>query len=374
MKKPFTVYDRYIFTQVLITTIVAIMLFTIVWIAPEMLLNTIKKVLEGVYTAKTGVLVLIYEMPKILGKAFPVGLLLGSLFTFDKLSKDSELTIFRAVGMSFSRILRPLLVLSFIVTYLCFVTYDKWIPYTCQKLEEIKGGQMLTQYIYTKKDENNHPEQAVIVSRFFQDEMTDVIVMNFSKQVFDDLHGLDNILVGEIGHKGVNPQGEPSWVLENVTSYNINEDGIFKKITKQDRAYILNGEDANDAYTIMINSTKKDRDINNKDLKHYVDLLKKENLDEDYRLMANKYYQRFFHPFVCVLLAVMGCLLGFSKPREQRLIGFTIAIGCIFVYYITLPFFDLLAEKGVLPPLATAAIPPLAFLCAIIMFYRTRDL
>ena len=374
MKKPFTVYDRYIFTQVLITTIVAIMLFTIVWIAPEMLLNTIKKVLEGVYTAKTGVLVLIYEMPKILGKAFPVGLLLGSLFTFDNLSKDSELTIFRAVGMSFSRILRPLLVLSFIVTYLCFVTYDKWIPYTCQKLEEIKGGQMLTQYIYTKKDENNHPEQAVIVSRFFQDEMTDVIVMNFSKQVFDDLHGLDNILVGEIGHKGVNPQGEPSWVLENVTSYNINEDGIFKKITKQDREYILNGEDANDAYTIMINSTKKDRDINNKDLKHYVDLLKKENLDEDYRLMANKYYQRFFHPFVCVLLAVMGCLLGFSKPREQRLIGFTIAIGCIFVYYITLPFFDLLAEKGVLPPLATAAIPPLAFLCAIIMFYRTRDL
>ena len=374
MKKPFTVYDRYIFTQVLITTIVAIMLFTIVWIAPEMLLNTIKKVLEGVYTAKTGVLFLIYEMPKILGKAFPVGLLLGSLFTFDKLSKDSELTIFRAVGMSFSRILRPLLVLSFIVTYLCFVTYDKWIPYTCQKLEEIKGGQMLTQYIYTKKDENDHPEQAVIVSRFFEGEMNDVIVMNFSKQVFDDLHGLDNILVGEIGHKGVNPSGEPSWVLDNVTSYDINEDGIFKKITKHDKAYILNGEDANDAYTIMINSTKKDRDINNKDLKKYIDLLKKENLDEDYRLMANKYYQRFFHPFVCVLLAVMGCLLGFSKPREQRLIGFTIAIGCIFVYYITLPFFDLLAEKGVLPPLATAAIPPLAFVLAIIMFYRSRDL
>ena len=374
MKKPFTVYDRYIFTQVLITTIVAIMLFTIVWIAPEMLLNTIKKVLEGVYSAKTGVLVLIYEMPKILGKAFPVGLLLGSLFTFDKLSKDSELTIFRAVGMSFSRILRPLLVLSFIVTYLCFVTYDKWIPYTCQKLEEIKGGQMLTQYIYTKKDENDHPEQAVIVSRFFEGEMNDVIVMNFSKQVFDDLHGLDNILVGEVGHKGVNPNGEPSWVLDNVTSYDINEDGIFRKITKHDKAYILNGEDANDAYTIMINSTKKDRDINNKDLKKYVDLLKKENLDEDYRLMANKYYQRFFHPFVCVLLAVMGCLLGFSKPREQRLIGFTIAIGCIFVYYITLPFFDLLAEKGVLPPLATAAIPPLAFLLAIIMFYKSRDL
>ena len=374
MKKLFTVYDRYIFNQVLITTIVSILLFTIVWIAPEMLLNTIKKILAHEYTVKTGVMVLIYELPKILGKAFPVGLLLGSLFTFDKLSKDSELTIFRAVGMSFWRILAPLLVLSLIVTYLCFVTYDKWIPYSCQKLQEIKGGSSLTQYIYTKKDQNNHPEQAVIVSRFYQGEMTNVIVLNFSKQVFDDLHGLTNILTAETGYKGVDAEGKPSWVLKNVTDYDINEDGIFKSITKKDRVDILNGEDANDAYTIMLNSTKRDRDINNQDLKHYVNLLKKANLDEDYRLMYNKYLQRFFHPFVCVLLAIMGCLLGFSKPREQRLIGFTIAIGCIFVYYITLPFFDLLAEKGVLPPLITAAFPPLAFLCAIIAFYKSRDL
>ena len=374
MKKLFTVYDRYIFNQVLITTIVAILLFTIVWIAPEMLLNPIKKILAHEYTVKTGVMVLIYELPKILGKAFPVGLLLGSLFTFDKLSKDSELTIFRAVGMSFWRILAPLLVLSLIVTYLCFVTYDKWIPYSCQKLQEIKGGSSLTQYIYTKKDQNNHPEQAVIVSRFYQGEMTNVIVLNFSKQVFDDLHGLTNILTAETGYKGVDAEGKPSWVLKNVTDYDINEDGIFKSITKKDRVDILNGEDANDAYTIMLNSTKRDRDINNQDLKHYVNLLKKANLDEDYRLMYNKYLQRFFHPFVCVLLAIMGCLLGFSKPREQRLIGFTIAIGCIFVYYITLPFFDLLAEKGVLPPLITAAFPPLAFLCAIIAFYKSRDL
>ena len=374
MKKLFTVYDRYIFNQVLITTIVAILLFTIVWIAPEMLLNTIKKILAHEYTVKTGVMVLIYELPKILGKAFPVGLLLGSLFTFDKLSKDSELTIFRAVGMSFWRILAPLLVLSLIVTYLCFVTYDKWIPYSCQKLQEIKGGSSLTQYIYTKKDQNNHPEQAVIVSRFYQGGMTNVIVLNFSKQVFDDLHGLTNILTAETGYKGVDAEGKPSWVLKNVTDYDINEDGIFKSITKKDRVDILNGEDANDAYTIMLNSTKRDRDINNQDLKHYVNLLKKANLDEDYRLMYNKYLQRFFHPFVCVLLAIMGCLLGFSKPREQRLIGFTIAIGCIFVYYITLPFFDLLAEKGVLPPLITAAFPPLAFLCAIIAFYKSRDL
>ena len=131
---------------------------------------------------------------------------------------------------------------------------------------------------------------------------------------------------------------------------------------------------AEDAYILMQNSTKKERDINNRDLKKYIQLLKKENMDEECRLMYNKYLQRYLHPFVCILLAIMGALLGFSKPREQKLIGFTIAIGCIFVYYITLPFFDLLAEKWVLPPLITAATPPIAFLCAIIAFYKSKQL
>lgn len=374
MKKFITVYDRYIFMQVLSTTIVAILLFTIVWIAPEMLLNTIKKILSGDYTVKTGVMVLFYELPKILGKAFPVGLLLGSLFTFDKLSKDSELTIFRAVGMSFSRILRPLLVLSLIITYFCFVTYDKLIPYSCQKLQEIKGSRTTTQYIYTTKDEKGNPKEAVVVSRFFNGEMSGIIDMDFSNRIYKDLHGLENVKVARQGKLGVNKNGQPCWILTDVSSYDIDEHGIFKPLKELKEINILEGESAQNAYTIMINSTKRDRDINNRDLGNYVKLLKKENLDEDYRFMFNKYLQRFFHPFVCVLLAIMGCLLGFSKPREQRLIGFTIAIGCIFVYYITLPFFDLLAEKGVLPPLITASFPPLAFLGAIIAFYKTRDL
>ncbi len=374
MKKFITIYDRYIFTQVLVTTFVAILLFTIVWIAPEMLLSTIKKVLAGTYSVKTGILVLLYEIPQILGKAFPVGLLLGSLFTFDKLSKDSELTIFRAVGMSFSRILRPLLVLSLIISGLCFITYDKLIPYSCQKLQDIKGSRMLTQYIYTQKDEKSRPKSAVIVSRFYNGKMSDVIVMDFADTVFDDLHGLENVLVAKHGEKGLTKDGKPCWVLKNISSYDINDEGLFKPVKKLDRAEVLVGEASENAYTIMINSTKRDRDINNADLKKYVELLKSEKLDEDYRLLYNKYLQRFFHPFVCVLLAIMGCLLGFSKPREQRLIGFTIAIGCIFAYYITLPFFDLLAEKGVLPPLICAAFPPLAFLGAIVAFYKSKDL
>lgn len=364
-----TIYDKYIFKQVAMTTFVAILLFTVVWIAPEMLLNTIKKILAGEYTLKMGAAFLTYQLPLILGKAFPVGLLLGSLFTFDKLSKDSELTIFRAVGLPFKRIIAPVVVLSLIVTWLCFLTYDKFIPLSQQKLLDMQCGNPVSQYIYTKKDEKSRPVMSVIVSRYDNYIMNDIIVLDFSKKIYDDVHGISQIYVANSGKRC-----KDKWVLNDILVYNITQEGIFKSIGHKDSMEIMHGEIANDIGFLMAYSNKKDREITNKDLKRYVDLLKEQKMEEPYRLMLNKYYQRFFHPFVCILLAVMGCLLGFSKPREQRLIGFTIAIGAIFIYYITLPFFDLLAEKGVLPPLIAAAFPPVSFLVACIAFYKSKDI
>ena len=194
-----TIYDKYIFTQVMMATFVAILLFTVVWIAPEMLLNTIKKTLAGEFGVKTAILVIFYELPKILGKAFPVGLLLGTLFTFDKLSKDSELTIFRAVGLSFGRIVAPVLALSLIVTWLCFVTCDKLIPYSVNKAIALRGGYISTQYIYTQKDTEGVPKMAVIVSKFSKDTMYNVIVLDFSKKQYSDVHQLQNIYYAKTG-------------------------------------------------------------------------------------------------------------------------------------------------------------------------------
>lgn len=364
-----TIYDRYIFKQVLLATVAAILLFIVVWIAPEMLLNTIKKALAGEYDIKTAIMVLVCEIPLILGKAFPVGLLLGSLFTFDKLSKDSELTIFRAVGLSFQRILVPVLVLSAIITGLCFYTCDKLIPLAETKKLEIKDKHPTTQYIYTQKDSDGAPEMAVIVSGFRDDLMHDVIVLDFSKKIYSDVHQLSNIYSAKTG-KYMNDH----WELYDIKQYDISNDGIFTAIEHVEKMDILQGKSAHSAYTLMTYSTKKEREITNSDLKKYINLLKTEGMDEEYNYMLNKYFQRYLHPLVCVLLAIMGTLLGFSKPREQRLIGFTIAIGSIFVYYITLPFFDLLAEKGILHPFITAVFPPFAFLICIIAFYKSKDI
>jgi lipopolysaccharide export system permease protein len=52
-------------------------------------------------------------MPEYLSLGIPIGLLLGILLAFRKLATSSELDIFRAVGMSYFRLLRVPFLLAF---------------------------------------------------------------------------------------------------------------------------------------------------------------------------------------------------------------------------------------------------------------------
>jgi len=364
-----SIYDRYVFKQVAFATIGAVLLFTIVWIAPEILLNTIKRALAGEYGFKTAILLLYYELPKVLDKAIPVGLLLGTLFTFDRLSKDSEMTIFRATGMSFQRIIVPVVIFAMFFSSFCFLLKDRGTPFAENKLRAIRGDFVAAQYIYTQKDKSGHPLLAVVVSRGVKRNIENVIVLDFSNQVYQDVHELSTIYYAKNG-----TANDDKWTLNDVTRYKISNDGIYIDIDHIDHLNILDNHSAHNAYMLMKYSVVKERDISTPKLKKYLKLLKYENLDEEYNYMLNKYLQRFLTPLVCILLAILGCLLGFSRPREQRVWGFTVGIGCVFLYYITQPFFDLLAEKGILSPYITAIVPTLGFIGAIYGFYKLKDL
>ena len=102
------ILDRYVLTQVVIATLICLVLFIIIWIAPETLFKIVKKMIRHTITVSWGIKILILEIPKILSKAIPVSILLGSIFTFDRLSKNSELAIMRSIGLSFNRIMERL--------------------------------------------------------------------------------------------------------------------------------------------------------------------------------------------------------------------------------------------------------------------------
>lgn len=361
--------DKYTFTQVFLATCVCILLFMVIWIAPELLLRTIQRTLEGTYTVNTAIHILLYEIPKILDNALPVGLLLGALFTFDKLSKDFELTVLRGIGLSFWQIIKPIIVLSILISLLSFVVQDTMVPYSSNQLNTIKQENRGSHFVFPIKDKEEKMKTIIIVSNFDNNYIKDLVVLNFSGSQYNNASVLKSIITADYAN-----YKPGSWTLKDTKKYVISTEGVFKEVLKEKSNLLLQGAKADSAYKLMMYSVKRDRELNNLELFNYVRLLKTEHMDDEYRFMLNKYLQRYTHSFICILFAVFGCLLGFSQPREQRLIGFTIAVGVIFLYYITMPFFDLLAEKGIASPFFTAFIQPVVLLAAIIFLKKKKDL
>ena len=366
---PFKIFDGYISKQVFAATLVCVLLFVVIWIAPETLLKVIKRTLSGDYTPIMAIQLLAYEIPKIVGKALPVGLLLGTLFTFDKLTKDSELTVLRGIGLSFWRIVYPIIIMSLFVSVLCFSLYNTLIPYSEKRIKAIKKDRYETHFIYTVKAEEDKLKRIIIIPQYANDQISRPLVLNFDATQYTDTSVLSSIMQAQYA---VYTKGK--WEIFGVKNFELGRDGVFKKITNIEKTSVLEGEKADTAFKIMAYSTKRDRELNNTEITEYIGMLKSENLNDEYRFMLNKYLQRYFHAAICVLFAILGCLLGFSKPREQKLVNFVIGIGIVFAYYITLPFFDMCAEKGLPSPYITSSIQPIAILVAIFIFKKIKDL
>ncbi len=360
--------DKFVLSQVFGATLVCLILFIIVWIAPETLFKIIKKVLSDKITVLSAFKLLTFEIPKVLAKAIPVGILLGSLFTFDRLSKNSELTILRGIGISFNRIMLPVVCFSCFLTIFCYVVNDKLVPFASLKLGESKGGG--SHFVYIVENPDKTPKQNIIVSNFSPDEIFDITVLNFSNENYSDVTTFKSIVFAP--HAQVK---DNAWVLNDALIYTIDTDGIYTNVERVLEYPILEEKNqAKEVFSLMLNTTRKERVFTNKQISKYSKMLKKANFSDEFRYFKAKLYQRYLHPLTCILFAIIGCLLGFAPPRSQRLIGYTIAVGMIFGYYITLPFFDLLAQKAVLPPFVAAVLPIVMFLISIFIIKKVKDL
>lgn len=362
--------DKYLFSQILITSIACIIIFMIIWIMPEILLKTVQRTINGTYTIETGCKILLYELPKVLNIAIPVGMLLGTILTFDKLSKDSELTILRSCGVSFYRIISSALVISIVAMFATFIVGSKVLPYSACKLKVVKDEYGSSQFVFPVKLKNGAMDKIIIVPKFDDNFIKDVIVLNFYRHEQEKGSSLlSSIIISDFvkyDHK--------DWTINSAKKYKISEEGIFEEIEDVNNIKILGGKRAKNAYKLMKYSIHRYRELTNPQISEYIKLLKSENMDDEYRFMLNKYIQRFAHSIMCVLFAILGCILGISRPREQRFVGMLIAVGVIFGYYITIPFFDLLAEKDILSPYITSTIAPIVATILIIVCKKAKDL
>ena len=368
------ILDNYIFQLVAIATFVGIIAFVVVWISPETLFKIIHRVTYNQITLQQGLEWFFFEIPTILGKAIPVGLLLGTLFVTDMLSRNFELVILRSIGVSFWRLMRPILVLSGIFAIFCFFAYNTFIPYSSQRVEKIKAGndREEIQWSYLEKDEQSNPKQLIIVSKTNGDYMKNINIFQITPEITTNSKedaSMKNIIFAENGRFQ-----NDKFIVNDVTIYELLGTGIYKNIKKIDEMVILEGKTAINANKLLQMYDVKPDELTQKELKEHLKLLKDEQIKDEYNANLNNLYQRFAQTLSCIIFAICGLILGWSRPRENRFLGFTIGALIIFAYYLTVPFINMLAEKSILPPIITAFLPLIVISIAMIFYAKSKDL
>ena len=135
MPRFFTAIDRYILRLVLVP------MFAVFVIAASLLiLDKMLRLFEFVSTegGPVGVVfkMLLNLIPEYAGLAVPLGLMLGILLAFRKLATSSELDVMRAVGLSYTRLLRVPYLVTFVLVAVNFAIVGYLQPLARYAYEE----------------------------------------------------------------------------------------------------------------------------------------------------------------------------------------------------------------------------------------------
>jgi lipopolysaccharide export system permease protein len=129
--------DRYIFRQLLATTLfVAITLTCVVWLTQS--LRFVEMIVNRGLSASLFLYFTMLLLPGFLGIILPVALFVAVLFIYNRLMVDSELVVLRAGGYSQYSLARPAMSLALIVMAACYALTLYFIPASYREFKDLQ--------------------------------------------------------------------------------------------------------------------------------------------------------------------------------------------------------------------------------------------
>ncbi len=131
------IFDRYLLKNLLLAT-----MFTALSLASVIMLTQSLRFLEliinsGASSFSFFVLTLL-ALPRFFEVILPIALMIGTVFIYNRMSADSEMTVMRASGFSPLRLSRPALMLAVIITVTVFVITAWAAPLSLSKMQTMR--------------------------------------------------------------------------------------------------------------------------------------------------------------------------------------------------------------------------------------------
>ncbi len=343
------ILDRYILKQLFWPFIMGVAGFVVI-----NLVNTLYLFAELIVNSGVPVMIvakmLALNLPAIMVITFPVAYLFATLLVIGRLSRDSEVTAMRSIGLSFNRILLPVLLGAVVVSGVNFVLSDRTVPWANKRFVDLIRDSMLHQgapilkeniffkgpgeerYFYVRQVDrrNNHMYDVFISDR--RDGQSKVIVARDADWVGNFWRLRDGVL-----------SRYDQW--GSVTQ----EDAFSAmdiKVTINPEAFFASGD-------------RSPQEKSSQELKTEIDALKGGGTDT--KSMEVDYYMKFSLPLSTFFAVLLGAPLGARFSRMGGYVGVVFSILLVFIYYVVMVIARTMGNTGLLDPVTGAWAPDYLF-------------
>lgn len=339
--------DRFILGEIRGTFFFGLIAFTTILVAGGLLFQMADLIIQKGVSIGVVIRLFLYYMPRLVVFTIPMSCLLAALLGFGKLSANSELVALKSAGLSFQRIVRPVVIAAFFVSICAFFINESLVPMSERAAANVMRYEVLresapifTQKVFLKEESDGEVKRVIYIDRM---DNSTKDMMNVTVEEFEEGR-LARIILARRG-KWI----DGSWWLGDGAVYEINEKtkevGLLFKFDRQ--ALTLNlGKDE-----IPENSSSPD-EMTIPELLSAVRIKEKLGADAGELWMALQL--RIAVPWACLIFAMLGAALGSKPQRSSSSVGFGYSVIIIFVYYVIMSFSRALGESGTLPPLAAA--------------------
>jgi lipopolysaccharide export system permease protein len=343
----------YIFKETLPIFFIGLVIFTLIF-----LMDKILKLIELLVNRGGNVInilmLFVFICPSFLVFTIPTAVLLATLLTFGRLSGDSEITAFRASGMSLYQLFLPIAIFSFLAYLLTSFLVFYGLPWG-------NRGFKATLYMIAQSKADIE-----IKERVFNDVFDGLVV--YVDKVPVQGKRMEGILIYDERDKGkLNTIfAREGFLVTNSKSQEIilrlrNGDihrfepqtNIFQKA--QFDTYDLKLELAK-ALAAM-GSKLKEHEMSIEDIRDKIKKMKANG--EDTAPQEVELHKRYAIPFACIVFGLIGVPLGIQPRRSGRSFGFIFSLLILLTYYVSLIAFEILAVRRTIPPFLAGWTPNL---------------
>lgn len=341
------ILDKYILKQVIEMFLMGVFVFTTIIFASDTFITLIKQIAKFGIPFKVAFIIILLNLPAVIVMTIPMGVLLSTVMTLNRLSLSSEVTVMRACGIGLNRIAKPIFIFAIVMALSSFFINETVVPVMTKQAKDLAlwalGQKNIPDgkenFVFKELNDGGTLKRLFYVGYCNKKTLHNVTVLDNSKD------GTIQVLQAKEGK--TSPKG---WEFEKGAAYTIANNGQVLNTTLFDTSVVKFGLDLSKEMNKNLA-----KEMNFTKLMKY--LTKSDISDKERQIYTIELFDKIALPLTTLVFVLLGVPLAITPPRVRYNRGFLFSILIIFAYYLVRALSISFGEAGSLLPFLAAWLP-----------------